>query len=108
MKKGRPGILLTVICDEARLDRITGLLLAETTTIGMRYWEVRRRVSTRKMLRVKTSLGEVRVKEVDIPGAGRRRKIEFDDLSRIARETGKSLVDLQHILQHEVDLTQGE
>ncbi len=107
MKKGRPGILLTVMCDEARLDRITGLLLAETTTIGMRYWEVRRRVSTRKMLRVKTSLGEVRVKEVDIPGAGRRRKIEFDDLSRIARETGKSLVDLQHILQHEVDLTQG-
>jgi len=103
MKKGRPGTLLTVITDERRLDRIANLILSETTTIGFRYWEVRRRISSRKIFKIRTSLGEVRVKEVDVPGSGVRRKIEYEDLARLARKTGKNLVDLQRELQSELD-----
>jgi uncharacterized protein (TIGR00299 family) protein len=105
MKKGRPGILLTVISGEEVLDSLTGLLLRETTTIGLRYWEVKRRISERRMKKVKTSLGEVRVKEVDLPSSGRRGKIEFEDLARLAEKTGKSVVDLERELQRELDLT---
>jgi len=105
MKKGRPGTLLTVITDESRIDRISDLMLSETTTIGFRYWEVRRRISTRRISRVKTSLGEIRVKEVDVPGSGVRRKIEFNDLARLAKKTGKNLIDLQRDLQRELDKT---
>jgi len=103
MKKGRPGTLLTVITDERRLDRISDLILAETTTIGFRYWEVRRRILDRRIFKKMTSLGEVRVKEVDVPGSGVRRKVEYEDLARIARKTGRSLVDLQRALQCELD-----
>jgi uncharacterized protein (TIGR00299 family) protein len=103
MKKGRPGTLLTVITDESRLDHIADLILSETTTIGFRYWEVRRRISSRKIYKARTSLGEVRVKEVDVPGSGVRRKIEYEDLARLAKKTGKNLVDLQRKLQSELD-----
>lgn len=105
MKKGRPGSLLTVIADSRSIDRVSSLLFSETTTIGLRFWEVRRRVSNRRMLTLRSSLGEVRVKEVDIPGAGVRRKIEFDDLVRISRGTGRSVIDIQRILSSELDLT---
>jgi uncharacterized protein (TIGR00299 family) protein len=103
MKKARPGILLTVITDEQRLDRISNLILAETTTIGFRYWEVRRRILDRRIFKMTTSLGEVRVKEVDVPGSGIRRKIEYEDLARLAKRTGRNLVDLQRELQGELD-----
>jgi len=79
------------------------VILAETTTIGFRYWEVRRRISDRRVFKMTTSLGEVRVKEVDVPGSGVRRKIEYEDLARLARRTGRSLVDLQRELQGELD-----
>ncbi len=105
MKKGRPGTLITVIADPKSLDRISGLLFSETTTIGLRFWEVRRRVSNRRMLRLRSSLGEVRVKEVDLPGAGTRRKVEFEDIARIARKTGRPVVDVQRELARELDLT---
>jgi uncharacterized protein (DUF111 family) len=105
MKKSRPGVLLSVITDESKLDQITDLLMSETTTIGLRYWEVRRRITARRIIKVKTSLGEVRVKEVDLPGSGKRVKIEFDDLMKLAKKTGRNLVDLQRDLQSELDLT---
>jgi hypothetical protein len=105
MKKGRPGALLTVISGSSEIDALTELLLTETTTIGLRYWEVKRRVADRRMKKVMTSLGEVRVKEVELPGAGTRMKIEFEDLARIAEKTGRSIIDLERELQRELDLT---
>lgn len=105
MKKGRPGALITVISGEKALDALTGILLSETTSIGLRYWEVRRRIRERKVKWVKTSLGKVRVKEVELPGPTVRMKIEFEDLARLAGKTGRSIIDIERVLQRELDLT---
>ena len=42
MKKGRPGIELTVLCIESKKKELSGIILKETTSIGLRYYETER------------------------------------------------------------------
>ena len=46
MKKGRPGILLTVLCREEQRADIVDILFRETTTIGLRFYEASRAFPT--------------------------------------------------------------
>ncbi|MEE3234186.1 MAG: nickel pincer cofactor biosynthesis protein LarC [Candidatus Latescibacterota bacterium] len=62
MKKGRPGHLLGVLVEDALLPKITETILSETTTLGVRYYEVGRQVISRKTITVKTHYGQIRVK----------------------------------------------
>jgi pyridinium-3,5-bisthiocarboxylic acid mononucleotide nickel chelatase len=62
MKKGRPGHLLRVLAPPARARALTGILFAETTTIGVRTYEVTRLAAGRRMADVETEFGTVPVK----------------------------------------------
>ena len=84
MKKGRPGHIISVICDSTRLQQIQDLLLNETSTIGVRYWETQRKKLPREIVKVKTPFGVLRAKKVThnywdtfYP--------EYEDLKEIAR-----------------------
>jgi len=59
MKKGRPGILLSVMTPRAVLGGVTELIYRETTTIGLRLLPVGRRKLPRRHLELRTSLGTV-------------------------------------------------
>ena len=85
MKKGRPGTLLSVLAGEEQLDAVVALLLAETTTLGVRYHQVERRKLERESLTVQTPFGPVRVK-VGILGDQRRYAPEYEDCARLARQ----------------------
>ena len=85
MKKGRPGNLLSVLVDESQLDAIIDTVLAETTTIGLRFHHVERRKLERSSVLVRTEYGEVRVKAC-LFDERRRLAPEFDDCARLARE----------------------
>jgi len=52
MKKNRPGILVTVLCKEPELDNIIEILFKGTTTFGVRYYEVNRRILDREIKKV--------------------------------------------------------
>lgn len=93
MKKGRPGWLLTVICDEASREGMENIIFAETTTIGIRRVRMERSVLTRTSVTVGTPYGEVPVKV----GTGRgvtRVHPEYEDVARISRETGVPFTDV--------------
>ena len=62
MKKGRPGNVLSVLAPAGRLDELAEIVLQETTTIGLRYYGVERRVLERQIRTVATPYGEVGVK----------------------------------------------
>ena len=62
MKKGRPGQLLTVLCQPADVAALETLLFAETTTFGVRRSECRRSVLARAYVTVGTTYGDIRVK----------------------------------------------
>src|SRR5215216_373143 len=84
MKKSRPGVLLTVLCEDKRLDSITGMLLAETTTLGVRYYEAKRRVLERAIETVDTEYGPVRIKVARDGARTLHFQAEFDDCARLA------------------------
>lgn len=62
MKKNRPGVLLSILCLPQDREKFLQMMFAETTTIGARSYEVRRRALTRETVRVQTQFGEIDVK----------------------------------------------
>ena len=99
MKKSRPGVMLCVLCREQDSERIAGLMLRHTTSIGVRAHSCRRYVLTRRIETVQTPYGEVRRKLSDGYGASRV-KYEYDDLAHIAHETGRTLDEVRSELTH--------
>ena len=97
MKKSRPGTLIRVICRPEDEEKMAALLFRHTTTLGMRITETRRRTLERQIETVETPLGPVRIKTAAGYGV-QRRKTEYDDLARIARERGMSLAQVRQEL----------
>ena len=62
MKKGRPGQLVRVLAPPERARALTGILFAETTTLGVRTYEVARASMERRIVHVETEFGSVPVK----------------------------------------------
>ena len=62
MKKNRPGVLLSILCRLADREKFMQLLFEETTTLGIRSYEVDRRALERQTVRVETEYGPVDVK----------------------------------------------
>ena len=62
MKKNRPGVLLSILCQPAASEKFMQLLFEETTTLGVRSYEVDRRSLQRQTIRVQTQYGPIDVK----------------------------------------------
>lgn len=92
MKKNRPGVLLTLLCEPADRARMTELIFRETTTLGVRWREERREILRREQVAVETRYGTIRVK-VGQAADGRVVNCapEFEDC-RAAAETHKVAV----------------
>lgn len=94
MKKGRPGVQLEVLCRPDRLDGLRSLILAETTTLGVRWWTVDRQALLREEQAVQTRYGSVKVKVGTLGNGERRVSPEYEDCRRLATEVG---VPLAHV-----------
>jgi uncharacterized protein (TIGR00299 family) protein len=101
MKKGRPGILLSVLANRANLDAILKVVYSETTTLGVRIQPVDRRKLPRTYKEVNTSLGTVKVKAIVTDGV-ERLVPEFEECRRIATEKKLSLLEVYRILEAEM------
>ncbi|HKG21452.1 MAG TPA: nickel pincer cofactor biosynthesis protein LarC, partial [Blastocatellia bacterium] len=95
MKKDRPGVLITVLCDGSKLDEMIGMLLKETTTLGVRYYEAKRRVLERTLETVETGFGAARVKVARDGGRTLHFQPEYEDCLRLAESTGVPLIEVQ-------------
>jgi uncharacterized protein (TIGR00299 family) protein len=95
MKKDRPAVKLSVLCERKDFDALTELILRETTTLGLRYYKASRRTLERRMEMVETVYGQVRVK-VAIDGERLYHvQPEYADCANIAEKTGVSLLEVQ-------------
>jgi uncharacterized protein (TIGR00299 family) protein len=92
MKKNRPATLIRVIARPEDRDRLAAVVLAETSTFGVRIYAAERRVEPREFVDVQTEYGTIRVKVA----ANGTFAPEYEDCRRIARETG---VPLKRILE---------
>ena len=93
MKKNRPGLTLTALCDEARLPEVEELILRETTSLGVRRHPVSRRVLNRRAHEVATEFGPLKGKLAWFPSnpGHARFSPEYEDCVRVAAERGVPL-----------------
>lgn len=94
MKKNRPGVLLTCICTQDRKEEMIRLIFRHTSTIGLREQTVHRRILHRREGMAETNYGKVRTKESGGWGVSKR-KVEYEDLARIARTHGISVSEIK-------------
>lgn len=86
MKKNRPGTLIQVLCPEARRDTLIRRILSETTSLGVRYYDARRRILERDTFEIETSFGTVTVKRIRGPVGELRVVPEYETCRKIALE----------------------
>ena len=93
MKKGRAGIMLCALCRPGDKADIVKLMFKHTSTIGIRETGFNRFVLSRSAGEQATPYGAVRYKVSSGYGVTRK-KYEYDDIARIAGETGESISDV--------------
>ena len=86
MKKNRPGLTISILCEPGKSDALSQLLFEQTTTIGVRIYEARRKVLEREQVTVETPYGAVQVKVARREGKVVNAAPEFDDCQRLATE----------------------
>jgi len=93
MKHSRPGVLLTVLC-ESYDNRIFSILFNLTTTIGLRIRNTKRLKLKRRIVKVPSPYGTLRVKIVDYQDK-KRFSLEYQDLKKIARRENIPMQNLR-------------
>jgi len=97
MKKNRPGTLISVLANPGDLEKLSGIILSQSTAIGLRYYPTRRITLSRRIEERATSLGPVQVK---VLGNGRVAP-EFEECRRIALEKGLALIEVYRTVERE-------
>ncbi|MFZ2653855.1 MAG: nickel pincer cofactor biosynthesis protein LarC [Victivallales bacterium] len=89
MKKGRPGIILQVICKAEAVAKFADFMLKETSTLGVRFRMEERKILAREQREYETPWGIVGAKlAFDRKGRAVRCKPEFESCAKLAKSTG--------------------
>ncbi|MFL5321724.1 MAG: nickel pincer cofactor biosynthesis protein LarC [Myxococcaceae bacterium] len=88
MKKGRPGHVLSALCRADKQDEIVSLLFAESTTLGVRSYEVKREELERRFESVETKYGAIRIKLGSRRGAVLNANPEYEDCRAAGEKHG--------------------
>jgi uncharacterized protein (TIGR00299 family) protein len=96
MKKGRPGLVLAALCERPRASALAAVLLAETSSIGVRSYSVSRTERPRRMVEVETRFGRIPVKVSEGAYGPALAKPEFDACAAAAQ---RSNVPVREVLE---------
>ncbi|MDQ3200355.1 MAG: nickel pincer cofactor biosynthesis protein LarC [Verrucomicrobiota bacterium] len=91
MKKNRPGVLLSVLCEPALESKVVHALLTETSAFGVRRSEKRRYKLERRFEKVTTPFGEITLKLGLLDGNVVQVAPEFESCRAASARTGQPL-----------------
>ncbi len=103
MKKNRPGVMLSVLCQAGHVEKIEKILFRETTTLGVRRWPVSRHKLERKPHTVETQYGPIEGKLGWIAGQPPSFSPEFESCNKVATEQGVPLKAVYEAAQKAFD-----
>ena len=101
MKKGRPGVILDVLCDAGLLDKLSNTILRETTTLGVRYHPVSRIMLERESEIFQSSIGPVTMKKARLDGKLLKWKAEYEDCKALAEKHNMALREVTRLVNTE-------
>jgi len=97
MKKNRLGTKLTLLAASERMDALIEAVFTETTSIGVRYYPVGRRVLEREFRTVRVGGEKIGVKVAALGGRTVNVQPEYEDLVKAARKTRRPLKEIAHL-----------
>lgn len=86
MKKNRPGVLISILCETGKREALSDLLFAETTTLGVRTTRVERRALAREIKSVETPYGAIEMKIASVNGQVSKATPEYEQCREAARK----------------------
>lgn len=107
MKKNRPGVLIQILCHPSMRDAMCELLFTETTTLGVRSYEVERRALERESVRVETPYGPIDVKVARIDGRVVKEMPEYEQCRAAAIKSGAALRMIEAAALHSYHQSRG-
>ena len=102
MKKGRPGIKLTVLCNEEQKEDLMKIVLKETSSIGLRSYETKRRVLQREIKTIDMEFGKVKVKLSKLGDKILKVAPEYEDCKRIAKKLNIPLIEVMEKIKKDL------
>lgn len=108
MKKNRPGIQLSVLCEEARVESLADILFRETTTFGLRMDKVVRLKLERRFETVATEFGDVTLKIGLKGGHIVQAAPEFESCRALSEKSGRPLRAIYEAATHAFSLRHPE
>jgi len=101
MKKNRLGTKLTLLATSDKMDALIEAVFRETTSIGVRYYPVGRRVLDREFRTVRVDGQKVGIKVASLGGRAVNVQPEYEDLLKAARKTRRPLKEIAHLAASE-------
>lgn len=101
MKKSRPAVTVSVLCDASRQKLIEEVFWLNSSTFGLRSYKVAKSMLYRETVKVKTRYGEITVKNGCLNGRVIKSKPEYEDCKRLAKANGISIQDIYESIRRE-------
>ena len=101
MKKNRPGILLTILCNTGDADRFSEMVLRDTSAFGVRRTTAERRKLKREFRSIKTSYGEVTMKLGTLNGKVIQAAPEYESCRKLAADKNIPLKEVYEAASRE-------
>ena len=104
MKKTRPAIKISVLCQHIQTKIIENILLTETSTLGLRKYQVQKTMLQRNWETIETKWGTVRIKHGYLNNKIIKSKPEYDDCLKISQQSKVPILDIyqeiESLLKH--------
>jgi hypothetical protein len=104
MKKSRPAVKLSILCDPEAENRVNEVLFRETSTIGLRKYAIDKTMLERKIQHITIPYGVVRVKSAFYQGVCIKSKPEYEDCIKIARSQGIPISQVYREVEKALDI----
>ncbi len=102
MKKGRPGVVLNVICEPEKAEIARNIIFTESTTLGIRSSEFRKDTLSREFEIFKSTYGDVTIKRSFYKGSEVSCKPEYEDCRKIAEDRGIPVKEVSNNIMAEL------
>ncbi|NOY09717.1 MAG: nickel pincer cofactor biosynthesis protein LarC [Spirochaetes bacterium] len=102
MKKGRPAVMLSVLCEPENQAGLKNIIFTETTTLGIRQQIIRRDILERETITMDTRFGRIKAKAAFKDGRMLRLTPEYEECKRVAEEQSMPLRKVYDLLAAEI------